>query len=346
MADYFLGADVGSSKTHVLISDDTGRALGFGESGAGNHEVVGYAGLAQALGEATDEALGEAGLEKSQISGAGFGVSGYDWPSERQPTLQAIATLGLNCPVDAVNDALIGLLAGSAQGWGIAVVSGTGCNCRGWDRERRHQGMVTGSGIWMGEAAGGGDLVGKAVQAVAYEWTRRGPATQLTPALLEYTASSTPAEMLQNLITGEKEIDATAAPLVFKVAAGGDPVALEVVHWAGCELGELARCVIRQLGFEQLEFEVVLVGSMFDAGPLLIEPLRENIISLAPGARLVRLAAPPVTGAVLLGMEAAGFATPKRVRKALQKGKLGDKNPSNPVLVPESGLNYSLEQSQ
>ena len=78
--------------------------------------------------------------ESDAIGGAGFGISGYDWPSERQPTLQAIATLGLSCPVDAVNDALIGLLAGSAQGWGIAVVSGTGCNCRGWDRERRHLG--------------------------------------------------------------------------------------------------------------------------------------------------------------------------------------------------------------
>jgi N-acetylglucosamine kinase-like BadF-type ATPase len=338
MANYFLGADVGSSKTHVLISDDAGRALGFGESGPGNHEVVGYPGLVRALGEAASQALAAAGLAKGQISGAGFGVSGYDWPSERQPTLQAIATLGLSCPVDAVNDTLIGLLAGSARGWGIAVVSGTGCNCRGWDRERRHQGMVTGHGIWMGEAAGGSDLVAKAVQAVAYEWTRRGPATQLTPSLLEYTTSTTPEEMLQNLITGEKKIGAEAAPLVFKVAAGGDPVALEVVHWAGYELGELVRCVIRQLSFEQLEFDVVLVGSMFDAGPLLIEPMRKNIFSIAPGAQLVRLAAPPVIGAVLFGMEVAGLAASERVRKALQEGKLGGKTPSHPAPVPELGL--------
>lgn len=338
MANYFLGADVGSSKTHVLISDDAGQALGFSESGSGNHEVVGYSGLARALDEATKGALAAAGLSIDKISGAGFGVSGYDWPSERQATLEAIATLGLNCQVDAVNDTLLGLLAGSSQGWGIAVVSGTGCNCRGWDRERRHQGMVTGNGVWMGEAAGGGDLVRKAIQAVAYEWTRRGPATRLTPALLEYTASSTPAEMLQNLGTGEKMIGAGAAPLVFRVAAEGDPVALEVVHWAGCELGELARCVIRQLGFEQLKFEVVLVGSMFEAGPLLIEPMREKIISLAPGAQLVRLSVPPVTGAVLLGMEAAGFAVPEQVRKALQKGNFGGKIPAHPAPIPELGL--------
>ena len=42
---YYLGADIGSTKTHTLIVDETGRALGFGESGSGNHEDVGYEGM-------------------------------------------------------------------------------------------------------------------------------------------------------------------------------------------------------------------------------------------------------------------------------------------------------------
>ena len=36
MTHYFLGADVGSTKTHVVIADETGRVLGLGEGGAGN----------------------------------------------------------------------------------------------------------------------------------------------------------------------------------------------------------------------------------------------------------------------------------------------------------------------
>ena len=42
---YFLGIDIGGTKSHALIADETGRAVGFGQGGPGNHEVVGYSGL-------------------------------------------------------------------------------------------------------------------------------------------------------------------------------------------------------------------------------------------------------------------------------------------------------------
>ncbi len=58
-------------------------------------------------------------------------------------------------------------------------------------------------------------------------------------------------------------------------------------QWAGSELGELAKPVIRQLTFQSLKFDVVLVGSMFEGGQLLINPMRETIQHLAPGAPLV-----------------------------------------------------------
>jgi hypothetical protein len=45
---------------------------------------------------------------------------------------------------------------------------------------------------------------------------------------------------------------------------------------------------------------------MFQNGQVLIQPLQETIHSLAPGARLNRLTAPPVIGGVLLAMEMAG----------------------------------------
>ena len=319
MTNFFLGVDVGSSKTHALITDEAGNALGFGESGPGNHEVVGYTGLSDALAAAVEGVLASAGLKKKQISGAGFGISGYDWPSEKEPIYQSIATLGLHAPLEVVNDTILGLLAGSTDGWGIAIVSGSGCNCRGWDSEHRREGRVTGDGWAMGEGAGASDLVMKAKQAVAYEWTRRGPATQLTPAFLEYTNSRSLEEMLEGLVMETTRLDARVAPLVFQAANTGDPVAVEVIRWAGIELGELAKCVIRQLAFEELEFDVVLIGSMFDGGKLLIEPTRQTIQAYAPGARLVRLMTPPVTGAALLGMEATGIRPSRSVRRNLSR---------------------------
>ena len=94
------------------------------------------------------------------------------------------------------------------------------------------------------------------------------------------------------------------------------------MRWAGRELGELARAVIRQLKFEELAFEVVLVGSMYEGSPLLIETMRQTVQALAPAARLVRLATPPVVGAVLLGMEQVGMQPGVAVREELKRSTL------------------------
>ena len=134
MTGYYLGVDVGGTKTHALIADETGQALGFATGGPGNWEGVGYAGLTRVLLDVTGRALEQAGIQVSQVVGSGMGIGGYDWPSERQDHLDAIRPIGLNCPLEIVNDATLGILAGASEGWGISVVAGTGCNARGWSR--------------------------------------------------------------------------------------------------------------------------------------------------------------------------------------------------------------------
>jgi N-acetylglucosamine kinase-like BadF-type ATPase len=188
-------------------------------------------------------------------------------------------------------------------------VAGTGCNCRGWDRARQREGQVTGGGQMMGEAAGATEVVAQAIRAVAYDWSGRGPQTELTPAFIHYTGARDLIDLLHGLTEGRLHVTAKAAPLVFEVAAAGDAVAREVIAWAGRELGAMAVTVIRQLEFQALDFDLVMVGSLFNGGPLLIEPMRDTILATAPGARLVRLNTPPVVGAVLLGMEQAGVDT-------------------------------------
>ena len=304
---YYLGADLGATKTHTLIVDGTGRALGFGESGPGNHEDVGYDGMLESMQQGLNMALQNAGLTKADIAGAGFGVAGYDWPSESQATAAVIDKLGLSSPYKFVNDAVPGLVAGSEEGWGIVVVSGTGSNCRGWDKEHKREGRVTGHGVLMGEGAGGSELIHRTMQHVGYAWTKRGPMTALVDAFVKYVGAQDLEDLMRGYTTYEYHVGAEAAPIVFRVAEEGDSVARSLIHWAGCELGEMANAVIRQLEFEDLAFDMVLTGSMFEGGKLLIEPMRETIQNVAPKARLVRLQVPPVIGAVLLGMEAANI---------------------------------------
>ena len=314
---YYLGADLGATKTHTLIVDETGRALGFGVSGPGNHESIGYDGMFNSMQQGLEQALRSAGLTKADITGAGFGVAGYDWSSEYEPTAAVINKLGLRAPYLFVNDTVPGLVAGSEEGWGVVVVSGTGSNCRGWDREHQREGRVTGHGVLMGEGAGGSELLHRGMQLVGYSWSKRGPATALADAFIKHVGAKDLEDLMRGYTTYEYQVGAEAAPIVFRVAEQGDAVARDLVHWAGCELGEIANAVIRQLEFENLAFDVVMAGSMFEGGPMLVEPMRETIHKVAPKARLVRLRVPPVIGAVILGMEAVHIKATPSIRKMM-----------------------------
>ncbi|NOX60366.1 MAG: ATPase [Chloroflexi bacterium] len=306
MKRYFLGVDIGGTKTHALLADEQGNVVGFGRAGPGNHEVVGYDGLASALCEAAGQALSEAGATRERVAGAGFGVAGYDWPSELPPTMEAIGALKLSCPVKVVNDAVIGLVAGAEAGWGVALVAGTSNNCWGMDESGR-LGRVTGGGSRFGEYGGAIELVNQAIIAIAKAWSRRGPETALTAAFAEHFGVENASQLLERIQLGRYHPGPSLAPLVFRIADEGDRVARDLIRWSGEELADLALGVIRQLDLAQRAFDIVLVGSMFNGGSHLMKPLQARILAEAPAARFVRLTAPPALGAVLLGMQAAGL---------------------------------------
>ena len=70
------------------------------------------------LADATRSAVQQAGITLDQIKGAGFGVSGLDYPAQKAPTLQAIDVLGLWAPLEAVNG---GQYAANADLFGVGV---------------------------------------------------------------------------------------------------------------------------------------------------------------------------------------------------------------------------------
>ena len=199
---YFAGFDVGSTKTHALIVDETGRCLALGKAWGGNHQVVGYDGLAEVLLESFNQAAKSAGITASQVAGAGFGISGYDFPSEREPHLEQIARLGFSCPVDLVNDGVNGLLAGTSHGIGVSLTAGSGVNCRGLGSDGR-QGRIVGNGAAFGEFGGGGEIVARGLQMVNHAWIKRIPPTALTKIYLETTGARDEMDLMEGLSNGQ-----------------------------------------------------------------------------------------------------------------------------------------------
>ncbi len=303
---YFLGVDVGSSKTHALVADETGRCIGFGKAWGGNHQVAGYEGLADALRQSFEQASRMANVGAELIGGAGFGVAGYDFPSDRAAHLEAIAALGLSCPVEVVNDGLNGLLAGATRGVGVNVTAGSSVNCcgRGPNGE---EGRIVGNGSSFGEFGGGAEIVWKGLHMVNYAWIKRIPPTALTAVYLDAAGAKDVLDLMDGLSASRYHLFPFIAVQIFEAARAGDAAARDVIRWAGEELGSLAVSVTRQIGMAQDEVEIIQSGSVFEGGELLTGPMREIIHRHAPKARILRLDGPPVAGPLLLGMNAAGM---------------------------------------
>lgn len=312
MDRYILGIDVGGSRTRALVASPEGAALGFGEAGPGNHEIVGYGGLLAAMRKALASAMRAAratgALEaQARCAGAGFGVAGYDWPSERPATAQAIDRLGLNCPIELRGDGALGLAAGSASGWGVNLSAGTSNACYALSPEGREW-CLSGAGAIVGENGGGSEIAFRALVAVNYARLGRIGPTALTDILCRMADRPDADSLVEAVSLGELVPEAAWAPEIFAAARGGDETARGIIDWAGRELGESAAAAARSLGFLSEAFDLVLAGSLFALEPRLEEGVAAVLGAAAPRARLISLGAPPVVGAAVLGAAAAGVA--------------------------------------
>ena len=105
------------------------------------------------------------------------------------------------------------------------------------------------------------------------------------------------------------EVQAKIAQLshiAVRAAQQGDQVALKILRDAADELAKAAIAVIEQLRMEDEAFQVAYVGGVFEAGELILAPLREQISKVAPRAELAPPQEPPVLGAVKMARALSG----------------------------------------
>ena len=316
MASYYFGIDAGNSKTHALIADATGHALSLVQLGNGNWEGIGLEGAKAVYHEALNRALSEAGLARSHISAAAYGLAGYDFPSDEARLRPIIESLELTGPSFLENDTLIALRAGTTRHYGVVCIAGAGSTKAG----RAPDGRIFrtwGFGGYTGDEGGGGWLCQKALGAVAQAAKGIAPQTVLTETILAHY-QETHVTGLMECVEREGVFRIDHAHLVFEAAQLGDPVAVELLLDAGHKLALGCIAVIRALDLTDIEFELVLAGGVFqNEYPLLHETLMRDVQAVAAGVEIVRLSAPPVVGAILLAMDEHGQPPDELVRTRL-----------------------------
>jgi N-acetylglucosamine kinase-like BadF-type ATPase len=310
-----LGIDVGGSKTHALLSDENGQVLGFGVGQGGNPEMVGYDGLTLAMQTAIRQACKGSGIKHQQITAAGFGVAGYDWPFQYADTLRAVMALGLGTEILLIkNDAVPPIYGGSTNGWGIAACVGTGNNVRGVDAHG-NMGRITGNSSTFGEFGGAGEIMQTVLQRLAWMWTGREKATVLADMLIKECGARDLGDLIEGLVAERYRLRADQAPLVVQAAERGDEVACEVLSWNAGELAMSVLAVARQLELTGLPFEVVMSGKLFQSSDLFRQTFIDCVQHSTRLADCKLFTSPPVVGAVIMAMH-AGLADEVGVTKA------------------------------
>ena len=315
-----IAVDGGNSKTDLAIvtSDGALHALVHGPT-ISHQQVPLDEGMARLAGLAAD-ALGRSGLRVTPAL-AVLCLAGADFASDVRTLERGIGGLGLADRVLVRNDGFGALRAGTPAGWGIAIVCGSGINAVGMAPDGRRA-RLAGIGDLSGDWGGGYGLGLAALGAAVRAGDGRGEATRLARLVPGHFGVRRAFDLSRAIY--EERIAARRleelAPVVFDAAAHGDGVARGIVDRLADELAVMATAIARRLRVARREVDVVLSGGVLrtnepDFHARLAERLRAGI----PQARVVRLDAPPVRGAALLGLDELGIEAGGRVERRLRE---------------------------
>ncbi|MFE7093552.1 N-acetylglucosamine kinase [Streptomyces erythrochromogenes] len=307
-----LAIDAGNSKTDVALIGPDGSVLATGQAGGFQPPRTGVAAavdvLAEALASAGVPAGGGAGPVAEHVSAC---LANADFPVEERRLADEIERRGWGRATAVHNDTFALLRAGlppGAEPRGVAVVCGAGINCVGMTPDGRTA-RFPAVGRISGDWGGGGGLAEEALWFAARAEDGRGAPTALARALPARLGHDSMASLIEAVHLGDVPHGRRheLAPVLFEVAAAGDPVALALVHRQADEVVAMAVVALGRLGLLDEEVPVVLGGGVLAARhPGLDERIAACLAERAPLARITVVAAPPVLGAGLLGLDVLG----------------------------------------
>ena len=318
-----LAVDAGNSKTDVAVVAPDGAVLGTARGGAFRPDRVGAVMAVAGLAAVVDKARAAAGLDGDRHPFAhhvSACLANADLPIEHEALESAITARGWGDSLAVFNDTFAVLRAGVDEARGVAVVCGAGINCAGLlpDGSTARFAAV---GHISGDWGGGGNLWQEAMWWAARAVDGRGPATALSEALPRHAGLTSMAELIEAVHLGvlSEAQCMQLTPVLFEVAAMGDPVASDLVRRQAEEVVALAVAAMRRLDVLGEEIPVVLGGGVLTAGhPQLMDEIMRRLADATPRARPVVLRTPPVVGAALLGLDriSAHPSAGERLREA------------------------------
>jgi N-acetylglucosamine kinase-like BadF-type ATPase len=302
---HVLGIDAGGTKTICYLADAAGKIVAQARGGGANLQADGELAVEKVLHAVMDQTLGDHGHVLGAIC---LGMAGVDREVDGAVVRGIMRRIGARSRVVVVNDALVALVAGVGDGAGVVIISGTGSIAFG--RNARNQAARAGGwGHVLGDEGSGYWIGRQALRAVARAADGRGPATALTPRVLNHFAIQQPADLIGEVYDRHPRHQTLAqlARVVQQARDEGDEAATQILELAAHELVRAARSTVERLQMRDESFVFLLAGGVFTGVPWLCDELERRLPGIAPRAQVEHLEAEPAMGAVRLALaEAAG----------------------------------------
>lgn len=301
-----IGIDAGGTKTEAVLADGSGQVIARARGKGANLGTHGELAVEKTLHEVIAEACGDGSLHPEAIC---LGIAGVDRPTDSAIIHGIMRRIGGRARVLVTNDALIALVAGAGHGPGVVVIAGTGSIAYG--RNAANEAARAGGWGYVLADEGSGYWIGRqALRAVVRAADGRGPATALTPLVLDFFKVSRAEQLVREVYRQNHEPGdiARCARLVEEARVAGDEVAARIASVAADELSVAVRSVVGQLTLAA-PFTVVMAGGAFLAVPWLQDALRSRLADIVTPEDVRLLTQEPALGAVQLALaEARGGA--------------------------------------
>jgi len=311
-----LGVDAGNSKTELLVATLDGEPSALVRGPGTNAHGVGADRCIADIARLVERAE----LQPPAEHGAFF-LCGVDIPSDIVEVTEAVDRTGWVRAATVDNDTFALLRAGSDAADVVAVVCGAGINCAGRaadGRVARYPSLGWETGDWGGSVMLGRDVLFHAARGE----DGRGRPTALTQIARAHFGMSIAelGEAIHYRRIGAGRLG-ELAPAVVRAAEDGDAVAGELVARLAEEVVLMVLRALADLGVASAD--VVLGGGMLrDGSGSLFDQVIARLAKVAPATRPVAAVDPPVVGAALVALDAAGAPAEAgaRLRAAVRAG--------------------------
>ncbi len=280
----------------------THQLLGRGEGGASNFQSVSAERAFQAIEEAVAKAFQAASIPREPVRVAWLGLAGAGRSQDQELIRRWAIDKNLAVEVEVSSDASLLLAAGTPEGWGVAVVAGTGSIAFG----QAPDGRTSRSGGWgylLGDEGSGYAIGLAALQAVVRASDGRGEETSFSQSILERLGLKLPDELIASVY--QRSIDRSAiaalAPLVLNAAEAGDAVASDIAQVGAAHLAAAIAATARQLKLPKA-FPLAIAGGLLLASARYRERLIHSLAVLGINPDPIALVDEPAQGAVRLAL--------------------------------------------